>query len=264
MTMTAAAKNATSRSERDPGKSAVRLFRALAAAEVLVFLRQPVMIALTLLLPAGLIAITALAETSGRPQAWAQIAGRNLVATQCITVYFVALNTLTSRRHTLALKRLRTTPLPSVGIIAGLLVPPLLVGAFQMVAVFIGLVLLGAPLPHDPLLVAVSALLGMVIAALAGVATSGFTSTPEKAQWTMMPFFVAAMGATAVLPAVDPGVTYVVLAVPLVANGHLATAGWYSETMSTSSVALDLVYMMMWIVVFALVSWKTFRWERRR
>ena len=66
------------------------------------------------------------------------------------TVYFVALNTLTARRHTLALKRLRTTALPSVGIVAGLLVPPLLVGVFQVVAVFTGLVVLGAPLPQSP------------------------------------------------------------------------------------------------------------------
>ena len=246
------------------GKSAARLIGALAAAEIHVFLRQPVMLALTLLLPAGLIAITALAEVSDAPAAWARTAGRNLVATQCITVYFVALNTLTARRHTLALKRLRTTSLPSLGIVAGLLAPPVLVGAFQIVTVFAGLVALGAPMPQHPALVTLSAVLGMATAALAGVATSGFTATPEKAQWTMMPLFVAAMGATAVLPAVDPGIADVLLAVPLVANGHLATAGWYSETADAGAVVLDLACMTAWIVVFALVSWKTFRWERRR
>lgn len=245
-------------------KSPVRLVQTLATAETRVFLRQPVMIALGLLLPAGLIAITALAEPAGAPQAWAQVAGRDLVAIQCVTVYFVALNTLTARRHTLALKRLRTTALPSVGIIAGLLVPSLLVGAFQVFAVFVGLVVLGAPMPTQPLLVVASALLGMVVAALAGVATSGVTFTPEKAQWTMMPFFIAAMGATAILPVVNPGIVTVVLAVPLVAGGHLATAGWYSGTIDTGAVVLDGVFTALWIVVFALVSWKTFRWERRR
>lgn len=263
-TAAAAEHRPSGRSANIRGKSAAQLTWALAAAEIRVFLRQPVMVALTLLLPAGLIAITALAEVSASPDAWAQIAGRNLVATQCITVYFVALNTITARRHTLALKRLRTTALPSLGIVAGLLTPPLLVGAFQLVTVFAALVALGAPVPQNPALVAVSAVLGMAIAALAGVATSGFTATPEKAQWTMMPLFVAAMGATAVLPAIDPGAAHAVLAVPLVANGHLATAGWYSETMDAGAVILDLVYQTMWIGVFTVMSWKTFRWERRR
>ncbi len=250
--------------ERDKDKSAFRLFCSLATAEIWVFLRQPVMIALTLLLPAGLITITSLTDASLTPQAWAQVAGRDLVATQCITVYFVALNTLTARRHTLALKRLRTTALPSIGIIAGLLVPPLLVGIFQVIAVFTGLVFLGAPLPQMPLLIAISALLGMVVALLAGVVTSGLTSTPEKAQWTMMPFFVAAMGAIAVLPAVGPDIINVVLAVPLVANGHLATIGWYAETIGINEILVDLAFTMMWIMILSLVSWKTFRWERRR
>lgn len=245
-------------------KGAGRLVLALASAEIRVFLRQPVMVALTLLLPVGLIMMTAFAEVSDRPESWAQVAGRDLVAIQCISVYFVALNTLTARRHTLALKRLRTTALSSLGIVGGLLVPPILVGAFQVIVVLVGLMVLGAPAPKNAALVAVSVLLGIALAALAGVATSGFTSTPEKAQWTMLPLFIAATGATAALPAVDPGPAAVMLAVPLVSNGHLATTGWYSGRIDTESVVLDLVYMTMWIVVFSIVSWKTFRWERRR
>ncbi|WP_185173840.1 hypothetical protein [Rothia nasimurium] len=264
MTKVAVADTTVNQFQRGGGKSSFRLFVSLATAEIWVFLRQPVMIALTLLLPAGLIAITALTNVSFNPQTWAQVAGRDLVATQCITVYFVALNTLTARRHTLALKRLRTTALPSIGIIAGLLVPPFLVGMFQVLAIFTGLVFLGAPLPQQPLLVGVSVLLGMVVALLAGVTTSGVTSTPEKAQWTMMPFFVAAMGATAILPSVSLDIIDLVLAVPLAANGHLATIGWYSETNSANEVMVDFSFMVIWIVILALVSWKTFRWERRR
>ena len=263
MTKMMAKETTMSQYQRDAGKSSIQLFRALAAAEIWVFLRQPVMIALTLLLPAGLLAITALAEASFSPQAWAQIAGRDLVAVQCITVYFVALNTLTARRHTLALKRLRTTALPSVGIVAGLLVPPLLGGVVQVVGVFTGLVVLGAPLPQSPLLIGVSVLLGMIIATLAGVVTSGLTATPEKAQWTMMPFFVAVMGAISVLPSVDPSIINVLLAVPLTANGHLVATGWHVGAANTNEVMVDMAFMVVWAVILSLVSWKTFRWERR-
>ncbi|MFF2652611.1 hypothetical protein [Streptomyces sp. NPDC058045] len=265
--MTDATRNTTRNTLTRPAsplrKSTAQLIRALVAAEIRVFLRQPVMVALALLLPAGLIAITALAEVSGSPEAWAQIAGRNMVATQCITVYFVALNTVTARRHTLALKRLRTTALPSLGIVAGLLAPPLLVGALQIVAVLAGLVAVGSPPPQHPVLVIASGVLGMAVAALAGVATSGFTATPEKAQWTMLPLFVAAMGATAILPTVDAAAAGAVRTVPLVANAHLATAGWHSRTLDAGPVTVDLVLMVVWIAVFAVVSWRTFRWERR-
>jgi len=245
-------------------KSTGRLVGSLMAAELRVFLRQPVMIALTLLLPLGLTAITALAETSGNPAAWAQIAGRNLVATQSITVYFVALNTVTARRHTLALKRLRTTALPSFGIVVGLLTPPIVVGAFQVIAVLGGLIVLGAPAPQNPALIALSGILGMVVAALAGVATSGFTATPEKAQWTMLPLFVAAMGATAILPTmVNEFGSLGLRLVPLVANAHLTTAGWYSEAPTIGVAVVDLVIMLVWIVALGVLSWRTFRWERR-
>ena len=60
MTKMMAKETTMSQYQRDAGKSSIQLFRALAAAEIWVFLRQPVMIALTLLLPAGLLAITAL------------------------------------------------------------------------------------------------------------------------------------------------------------------------------------------------------------
>ena len=87
MTKMMAKETTMSQYQRDAGKSSIQLFRALAAAEIWVFLRQPVMIALTLLLPAGLLAITALAEASFSPQAWAQIAGRDLVAVQSILLH---------------------------------------------------------------------------------------------------------------------------------------------------------------------------------
>ncbi|RGC65066.1 ABC-2 family transporter protein [Micromonospora sp. MW-13] len=258
--MTAATSHPVTTHRKAPG----RLVRALMAAELRVFLRQPVMLALTLLLPAGLLAITAIAETSDNPSVWAQIAGRNMIATQCITVYFVSLNTLTARRHTLALKRLRTTALPGFGIVAGLLTPPLVVGAFQVVVVLAGLVLLGSPPPQSPFLVAVSALLGILIAVLAGMVTSAFTATPEKAQWTMLPLFVATMGAVAVLPSVGDGLGSAGLRlVPLVSNAHLTTAGWWAQSSDLVAVFLDLAIMTVWIAVLSIIAWRTFRWERR-
>ena len=79
----------------------------------------------------------------------------------------------------------------------------------------------------------------------------------------MMPFFVAVMGAISVLPSVDPSIINVLLAVPLTANGHLVTTGWHVGTANTNEVMVDVVFMVVWAVILSLVSWKTFRWERR-
>jgi len=244
---------------RRPG----HLVRALVVSELRVFLRQPVMIALALLVPAGLLAITAIGERSDSPALWASIAGRNTAAVLCITVYFVSLNTITARRHTLALKRLRTTALPDAGIVAGLLVPPVLVGLLQLAAVLGGLIVLGAPAPAQPLAIAASGAGGVLVAALAGVVTSAVTANPEKAQWTMLPLFVTTMGAASLLPAVsDPALHLGLRLIPLVANADLVTAGWIGGEGAT--LAADAGIVVAWIAALGVLARRTFRWERRR
>jgi len=247
-----------------PARSAAHLVGRLMLAEIRVFLRQPVMLALTLLLPAGLLLMTGLVDVPGTRGDWARVAGRHVVAVQCITVYFVALNILTARRHTLALKRLRTTALPDLGIIAGLLSAPLLAGTFQIIVVLLGLFALGAPVPANPVLALLGAVSGMVVAVLAGVVTSIVTSSPEKAVWTMMPLFIATMGAESALATMGEGAGQLVMRlVPMVANANLVFAGWLgSQPLVT--IAADIGIVICWLGVFSLLGWRTFRWERRR
>lgn len=247
-----------------PDRKIRHLWWALVVSELRVFLRQPVMIALSLLVPVGLLAITAIGERTNIPEAWASIAGRNTAAVLCITVYFVTLNTITARRHTLALKRLRTTALPDTGIVTGLLVPPIVVGLFQLAVIQGGLVALGAPLPGDPLLVLTAGVSGILVAALAGVVTSAVTANPEKAQWTMLPLFVATLGAASVLPTVtDPAMNLALRAVPLVANADWTKVAWLADG-DAARLAADAGMVIVWLAVLSVLSRRTFRWERRR
>lgn len=255
MSMTASAR---------PVRKTSQLWRALVASELRVFLRQPAMIAVSLLVPAGLLAITWIGERTENAEIWAGIGGRHTAAVLCITVYFVALNTITARRHTLALKRLRTTPLPDLGIITGLLTPPVVVGLFQLVVVHSGLLALGAPTPDRPLVILAAGASGILVAALAGVATSAVTANPEKAQWTMLPLFVATMGAASLLPTIsDPAAHLALRAVPLVANADLTTAAWTADG-DPLRFAADAGIVVAWLVVLSVLSHRTFRWERRR
>lgn len=244
------------------------LWWALVVSELRVFLRQPIMLALALLVPAALLGIAGIAELAAPAEIWASGAGRNTAAVMCITVYFIALNTITARRHTLALKRLRTTALPDVGIVSGLLVAPILIGLFQIAVVTAGLMLIGAPAgqpaPASPALLVLSGVTGVVIAALAGLVTSALTANPEKAQWTMLPLFVGAMGAVSLLPSVtDPLGTIAMRLVPLVANADMTTAAWLFDG-DLSRVGIDAAIIVIWLLLLGLLSMRTFRWERRR
>ena len=249
-----------------PTRTGRQLWTALVMSELRVFGRQPIMLALTLLVPAGLLGIAGMGETTSDPDVWAGVAGRNTAAVLCITVYFIALNTITARRHTLALKRLRTTALPDTGIVSGLLVPPILVGLFQLAVVTGGLIVMAETpetFPTSMLLVTLSGVVGVLVAALAGVVTSALTANPEKAQWTMLPLFVGTMGAAALLPAVaDPLGNLSLRLIPLVANADMTTEAWSGDT-DLGSVGADAAIMVIWLMVLGVLSRRTFRWERR-
>jgi len=243
------------------------LWSALVLSELRVFIRRPIMMALSLLVPAGLLGIAALGGEADDAEAWAAAAGRDSAAVLCITVYFIALSTITSRRHTLALKRLRTTALPDIAIVTGLLVPPAAVGAFQLAVVQGGMMWIGSTpdaLFFSALLIVTANVTGIVLAALAGVLTSTVTTNPEKAQWTMLPLFVGAMGAAALLPIIsDPMANLGLRTVPLVANADMISAGWAGDA-GLMRIGADLGIMVAWLLVLMVVSVRTFRWERRR
>jgi ABC-2 type transport system permease protein len=217
--------------------------------------------------PAGLVGITAIAERTTNPEVWADVAGRDTAAILCITVYFIALNTITARRHALALKRLRTTALSDIGIVTGLLTPPLLVGLFQLVIVWGGLISISGPthvVPATPIPVVIAGASGLLVAALAGLVTSAVTANPEKAQWTMLPLFVGAMGAVSLLPAIThPAGGLGLRLVPLVANADLVAESWAATGPSVQA-KVDAGIIGVWLVVLGLLSIRTFRWERRR
>ncbi|WP_314453056.1 hypothetical protein [uncultured Actinomyces sp.] len=243
------------------------LWRALVASELRVFMRQPIMIALSVILPIALLGLSVIGERAESNYAWAQVSGRNSAAVMCITVYFVSLNTITARRHTLALKRLRTSALPDFGIVSGLLVPPLLVGLLQLATVWGGMIWYGLPdipVPASPLLVIIAGVAGVFVAALAGVVTAAVTPNPEKVQWTMMPLFVSTMGAVSILPVLlDPTENLMLRAVPLVANADMIISGW-APSAHAGRILADAAIIVTWLLILGVLSRRTFRWERRR
>jgi ABC-2 type transport system permease protein len=110
------------------------------------------------------------------------------------TPYAAATTALAARRHGSVLKRLRTTPLSSAGILAGVLTPYALVGLVQAVVLTGVTRAAGGPRPERwwPMVLAV--LLGTLLAAAFAVATAVVTPVPELAQLTTVPVFLGFFG----------------------------------------------------------------------
>ena len=103
--------------------------------------------------------------------------------------YVTATTTLAARRQTLYLKRLRGGAASDRAIIAGLLLPVVMVNIVQ-VGVMLGVL---ASTTHPPirLLLIVTVLLAEAMFTGLALATAGFSNSPEHAQYITTPLFLA-------------------------------------------------------------------------
>jgi ABC-2 type transport system permease protein len=244
--------------------------RALAGTELRVLVRNRVVAASALVFPLLLSALTLINREELDKQAWATQLSLVSMAIVLLSCYVPATTTLAARRESLMLKRLRAGELSGPAILTGLLAPLAAVTLIQIVIFVAVAVSAGAGPPDRPML-AVGALSGAILVTLtAGVLTSVVTGTPERAQITTIPLFVAAFGAILLAPAVSgDGIRLAVLAVPLAAAADLLRRAWggglelNGELAGLPLVPLELGVTAAWAVVLALVARRWFRWEPR-
>ena len=178
------------------------------------------------------------------------------------SLYATTVTTLAARRQTLFLKRLRSTAAGDAAILSGLVLP---VGTISIVQVASMLAVFGAvgdrPADIAILVVAIAAAFVMMLAF--GVATAGFTRSPEHAQVTTLPL---ALGTLIVASWIGitgtESLTFVKRLLPGGAATELIVDAW------NGGVALDdalllLVPTIGWVVVAAVLAARLFRWEPR-
>lgn len=178
------------------------------------------------------------------------------------SLYATTVTTLAARRQTLFLKRLRSTAAGDAAILSGLVLP---VGTISIVQVASILAVFGAvggrPADIAILVVAIAAAFVMMLAF--GVATAGFTRSPEHAQVTTLPL---ALGTLIVASWIGitgtESLTFVKRLLPGGAATELIVDAW------NGGVALDdalllLVPTIGWVVVAAVLAARLFRWEPR-
>ncbi|MET8268181.1 hypothetical protein ACWD8I_09395 [Micromonospora arida] len=178
-------------------------------------------------------------------------------------LYTTAVTTLASRRQNLFLKRLRSTAATDTTILAGLLLPVVVLAGVQVTAILTALaVVAGAPANIALLVVASTATLAMMIAL--ALATAGLTNSPEHAQVTTLP---VSLGVIAVASWVGITGTENLAALKRLLPGGAATEltmnAWNGGVAVTDSLLL-LAPTLGWVVVAVALATRLFRWEPRR
>ncbi|MEW2432466.1 ABC transporter permease [Micromonospora sp. NPDC047644] len=178
-------------------------------------------------------------------------------------LYTTAVTTLASRRQNLFLKRLRSTAASDTSILAGLLLPVVVLAMIQVTAILTALaVVAGAPANIALLVVATIATLAMMIAL--ALATAGLTNSPEHAQVTTLP---VTLGVIAVASWVGITGTENLAGLKRLLPGGAATEltmnAWNGGIAVTDSLAL-FAPTLGWVVVAVALATRLFRWEPRR
>jgi ABC-2 type transport system permease protein len=177
-------------------------------------------------------------------------------------LYATTVTTLAARRQTLFLKRLRSTAVGDAAILSGLVLP---VTALSVVQVTTILAVFGAvgerPAQVATLAVAITAVFAMMLAF--GVATAGFTRSPEHAQVTTLPL---ALGTVIVASWVGISGTESLPVVKRLLPGGAATElivdAWNVGVRLDDALPL-LAPTFAWVLAPVVLAARLFRWEPR-
>ncbi len=222
-------------------------------AELTLLRRNPLAIVNALLLPLALgTAWLLLAENTGKGTD-GDTAAMQLLMLLSFTPYAGVTTALAARRADLVLKRMRTTALPPLAVIAGLAAPYAVLTAGQIAV----LTALHPPPRWWPLVV--TTVMGTLLAVALAFATAAFTPAPELAQLTTTPGVLAFFGGGLWLLHTGDA-SWPMRAVPGVPVAELARAAWQDGTPIWPALIATAVLIATSVVLAA----RTFRWELRR
>lgn len=247
-------------SAHSEGKVGVRRVVALAGMEIRLLLRNRTAVGTALVLPL-LFGVCFAVLRNDTP--WSFPIAMQVLSVLGLTVYVSVTTALAARRQDLTLKRLRCGEATDGQILAGVLAPPAVLGVVQGVLMVAIALVAGAPWPARPLAILAAIVGGAAVAVAVGLFTAAFTATPETAQLTTAPFFLATFAGTLWVLATPPAeVAPLMLAVPGAAVADLIRTG----------VEAPADGHPMWWPLLALAAWtaaawplglRLFPWDRR-
>ncbi|MHC9046830.1 ABC transporter permease [Microbacterium saperdae] len=189
--------------------------------------------------------------------------GSMMVSISVLGLYVTAVTTLAARRQTLFLKRLRSTAAGDASILAGLVAPPVVISAIQLLIV-LGVLAAVTDGPADPLLLVISGLLLLALMLALALATAGVTGSPEHAQVTTLPLTLGPIGLAMWIGLTSADSAPIVKALlPTGATTQLSINAWNGNTAFGENLLLILPTLG-WIAAALIMANITFHWEPRR
>lgn len=234
--------------------------RAIALSELTQFFRNRLVAATAVLVP--LFFAVVLIATRDNFGGSAVVAALVTIVVPAMGMYITATTTLASRRQTLFLKRLRSTAAGDAGIVAGILVPLVVINVVQLAVILAALALIDQMPANFVGLVLCVVTIEALFLGLA-VATSGFTNSPDHAQVTSLPVFIITVGVAMWIA--FTGTEDLLMVKRLIPGGaltELVIASW--NGIEPASMFALLLPTLAWVFVAFVVASQLFRWEPRR
>lgn len=237
----------------------------IAWSELRQILRNRTLLVSATVIPLGSSALLILGRDAYRalPAGVGFVVAAMTVSIAVLGLYITAVTTITARRETLFLKRLRSTAAGDASILTGLLVPPTAISAAQMVIVLGALTAVSGG-PADPVMLVLSLLLLLALLVALALATAALTFSPEHAQVTTLPLTVGAIGLALWIGLTGfDSMPLVKALLPTGATTQLSINAWNGGVPLGDNLLL-LLPTLGWIVAALIVARLAFRWELRR
>lgn len=247
------------------GTSPAQKITALAGTELRLVVRNRTLAVSALLVPLALGVFWAF-SFGRRPEVWPMVVSLQAAVTLGMGLYVTGTQTIVARRHSRVLQRMRTSGISDGGLLLATLTPALVVALVQLVLFAVIDVVIGGPLPSNPVALVAAVVAGIVLMVGAALGTSVLTPTPERAQITTLPMVFLMLGAAiamAVVPAT--GWLQALLVVPGAGVGMLVRLAFGGEVglgagLGTLVATLSL---LVWGGVFGRIAARRFRWDPR-
>lgn len=179
------------------------------------------------------------------------------------SLYATTVTTLAARRQNLFLKRLRSTTASDPAILSGLVLPLSAISLVQ-VGVILGVFAVLSGPPADVVLLAVAIVATFAMMLAFGLATAGFTNSPEQAQVTSLPLSLITVAVASWVGITGTeSLPLLKRALPGGSAAELVVNAWNGGVPLSDSLVL-LAPTLGWVVVAIALASRMFAWEPRR